>query len=85
MKTIKEYKDESSLLYQKCGGVPPTHSQIDNFWVQAIKEILEEVVGEDFDENNDYRWKGKIKDIQVFAYNQAKDEIRTNAAKVLGE
>jgi hypothetical protein len=88
MKTLKDYNSEFIKWWREDrksdnGGIGL--DSIELWWEQAIKQILEEVVGDDFDEKNDYCWKGRVKDIQVFAYNQAKDEIRANAAKVLGE
>lgn len=88
MKTLKEYEEEASKIFDECGDpyeMGDIPERVMSLYRQAIKEILEEVVGED-------KVKGQIEgylaDEMYFledGYNQAKAEIRANAAKLLGE
>lgn len=84
MKKLSEYEEEIIKKYgsiyrqEPGGGFTTIQEDIFADYRQAIKEILEEVVGEDekvisrFCRETIYR-------------NQAKSEIRANATKVLGE
>jgi hypothetical protein len=93
MKTIKEIErefdkkltidaiDDKEIEYRVLSVNTP--EDIKQFYRQAIKEILEEVVGDD---KKYYESQGMEEpNSEVAGYNEAKAEIRARAAKILGE
>jgi len=87
MKKLKEYEEEVDIqVKENCPELADTIDlqSIKDIYHQAIKEILEEVVGED-DKLPDNPTQHQTAHLMITGYNQAKAEIRANAAKVLGE
>jgi len=81
MKKLKEYEANTFNLFGKNSDT----IAIVEYYRQAIKEILEEVVtkDEEYPPYNDLHRETKATIIQ--GRNQIRAEIRTNAAKVLGQ
>ena len=76
MKTLKEIEKE----FEECAQSIMSEKEVEQFYRQAIAEILEEVVGED---DNPYRYEDSYSQDKAEGYNQAKAEIRERIKSIL--